>query len=87
MKAGHSTHEFTRKSACFAIQAGFKKSANGSWQPDANELILYCAGLEVGKCSFNLSAYIGKNPVVEKARIVPADSPNSSRAVLKGNAE
>ena len=79
VEQGKSAIDFERKQGCFKIEAGFKKGADGSWHEDSNQLVLYCAGQEVGKYSFNLSTYIGKNPSVQKADIVAANAPSSSK--------
>lgn len=82
----NSLIEFSRKEACFKIEAGFIKSSNGSWQPDDNQIILKCGGINIGSYTFNLASYIGKNAEIQKALIAPANS-TATGLVLKGNAE
>ena len=81
-----SVIEYGRKEALWTMSTRFTQNADQTYQEDNNKLILYCANQIVGTCFFNLSSYIDKKPVAEKAMIVPVGSTDTG-VVLKGNPE
>ena len=62
----------------------FTKQAYGTFAPDSNKLELYCANQLVGTCQFDLSSYIDKKPVVQKAMIM--SSADAGAIGLQGDA-
>ena len=62
---------FAKSEARFSIQASFYFLGEDQWKADTNMLKLCCNNQIIGVCTFNMSQYIGKVPVPEKAYIVP----------------
>ena len=55
--------------AKFSISASFYRHSDGNFVEDINLLKFKCGRDLVGICEFNISTYIGKRPVVQKAMI------------------